>query len=64
MNALDLLPASDEDKHLEVPYEQRWEHLKPIIVELYMGNHGPNDKRMTISQISDFMKHHYSFHAV
>ncbi|KAK3896495.1 hypothetical protein C8A05DRAFT_20534, partial [Staphylotrichum tortipilum] len=39
------------------------EHLKPIIVELYMGKYGPNGKSMTTRQVLVFMRDHYSFHA-
>ena len=63
MDANMLLPRDDEAKFLHVPYEKRWDHLKPVITQLYMGKFGPNGKSMTITQVADFMKHHYSFHA-
>jgi hypothetical protein len=63
MNINRFLPRSHDDKCLHIPYEQRWEHLKPIIVELYMGNYGPNGKSMTIHQVLVFMRDHYSFPA-
>ncbi|KAK3899559.1 hypothetical protein C8A05DRAFT_46405 [Staphylotrichum tortipilum] len=58
-----FLPRSHDAKCLHIPYEQRWEHLKPIIVELYMGKYGPNGKSMTTHQVLVFMRDHYSFHA-
>jgi hypothetical protein len=58
-----LKPRSDDDKFLNVPYEERWTHLKPIIVQIYMGKYGPNGKSMTKSQVSAFMREHYSFPA-
>ncbi|KAM7198178.1 hypothetical protein V8F33_005236 [Rhypophila sp. PSN 637] len=63
MDTANLLPSSDQDKFLNVPYEQRWECLKPIITSLYLSKRGPDGKSMTIAQISAFMKTHYSFHA-
>jgi hypothetical protein len=59
----ELFPPSNDAKCLDVPYEQRWEHLKPVIVKLYMGKYGPNGKSMTTPQVADFMKVQYSFHA-
>ena len=58
-----LLPRSPDDKFLHIPYEKRWEHLKPIIVDLYMGKYGPNGKSMTANQVLVFMRDQYSFHA-
>ena len=58
-----LLPRSPDDKFLHIPYEKRWERLKPIIVELYMGKYGPNGKSMTANQVLVFMRDQYSFHA-
>ncbi|KAI1110494.1 hypothetical protein F5Y14DRAFT_443917 [Nemania sp. NC0429] len=58
-----LSPQSDEDKFLDVPYAQRWDHLMSVIVELYMGNYGRGGKATTLSQVVDFMKKQYSFHA-
>jgi len=63
MDANELLPRDDEARFLHVPYEKRWDHLKPVITQLYMGKFGPNGKSMTITQVADFMKRHYSFHA-
>ncbi len=63
MDINNLFPRSDDEKFLHVPYEQRWERLKPIIVELFTGNHGPNGKSMTTNQVLVFMRDHYSFHA-
>ncbi|PNP59476.1 hypothetical protein THARTR1_00966 [Trichoderma harzianum] len=58
----DLLPRSDEDKFCRLPFAERLEKLKPIIVELYTGNYGPGGKRMMMRQVVEFMKDKYSFH--
>lgn len=63
MDIEELLPRSHDAKFLHIPHKSRWEHLKPIIVQLYMGKYGPNGKPMTMSQVAAFMKDHYSFHA-
>ncbi|CAG2006349.1 unnamed protein product [Fusarium graminearum] len=59
----ELFPQSEDDKHLRTKHKDRWDLLKPVIVELYTGNYGKNDKPPTIAQIVAFMKKHYSFHA-
>lgn len=58
-----LSPHSDQDKYFHVPYEERWHHLKSVIVRLYTGNYGRGGKATTLSQVVDFMKKKYSFHA-
>ncbi|KAK4141974.1 uncharacterized protein C8A04DRAFT_38633 [Dichotomopilus funicola] len=63
MSINDLFPRSPDDKFLNVPYNERWEHLKPIIVKLYMGKYEPNGKPMTMGKVAVFMRDHYSFHA-
>ncbi|KAK4039018.1 hypothetical protein C8A01DRAFT_47468 [Parachaetomium inaequale] len=63
MDIDDLLPRSHGAKFLDVPYEERWECLRPIIVQLYMGKYGPNGKSMTMGQVAVFMRDNYSFHA-
>ncbi|KAF5245212.1 hypothetical protein FAUST_1867 [Fusarium austroamericanum] len=60
---LALLRPSEDNKHLHVKNQDRWEPLKPVIVELYTGNYGKNNKPPTIAQIAEFMKNHYSFYA-
>ncbi|KAK3375765.1 hypothetical protein B0T24DRAFT_698268 [Lasiosphaeria ovina] len=59
----ELLSYSNDAKCLGVSYEQRWEHLKPVIVKLYMGKYCPNGKSMTTRPVADFMQAQYSFHA-
>ncbi|CAG1998211.1 unnamed protein product [Fusarium graminearum] len=59
----ELFPRSEDDKHLRTKHKDRWDLLKPVIIELYTGNYGKNDKPPTIAQIVTFMKKHYSFHA-
>ncbi|KAM0548836.1 hypothetical protein ACHAPJ_009692 [Fusarium lateritium] len=65
MNPLpvDLLPNSDEEKFLNHKHKDRWDRLKPVIVDLYTGNYGRNGSQATIDQIANFMRTHYSFHA-
>ena len=63
MDIADLLPRSYEAKFLDASYERRWECLKPIIVQLYMGKYGNNGKSMTTGQVVEFMKDKYSFYA-
>jgi hypothetical protein len=63
MDIDELLPRSHDAKFLHIPHERRWDHLKPVIVQLYMGKYGPNGKSTTRAQVARFMKDHYSFHA-
>ncbi|EAQ86815.1 hypothetical protein CHGG_08068 [Chaetomium globosum CBS 148.51] len=63
MDINDLLPHSRGAKFLDVPYEERWECLRPIIVRLYMGKYGPNGKSTTMAQVVVFMRDNYLFHA-
>ncbi|KAH7165284.1 hypothetical protein EDB81DRAFT_778929 [Dactylonectria macrodidyma] len=58
-----LLPKSDREKFLHVPYKDRWNHLKPVIVSLYMGTYPGALKSATLDQVVQFMRTHYSFHA-
>ncbi|KXX82411.1 hypothetical protein MMYC01_201360 [Madurella mycetomatis] len=55
MDIASLLPRSEDDKFLN-------EHLKPVIIQLYLGNYGPNGKSMTIGQVVAFMRDNYAFH--
>jgi hypothetical protein len=63
MNTPDPFSSFDARKFLEVPYEERWEFLRPVIVQLYLGKYGPNGKSMTTGQVAAFMKDRYSFPA-
>lgn len=58
-----LLPRTEQDKHLNLRHNERWEALKPVIVELYTGQYGNNGKSTTMTEVVAFMKTHYSFHA-
>ncbi|KAI9147095.1 hypothetical protein HJFPF1_13127 [Paramyrothecium foliicola] len=61
---LDLQPLSDQDKVFHIAYKDRWDYLKPIIVQLYTGNYGSGlRKTATLAQVVEFMKKNYSFHA-
>lgn len=59
----DLFPQSDQEKHLDIAYKDRWEYLKPIITTLYLGNYGQEGKATTLNQVAEFIKVNYSFHA-
>lgn len=59
----ELLPQSQDDLFLTSPYKERWEKLRPIIVKLYTGNYGKNGKSTTLSEVVDFMRINYKFHA-
>jgi len=63
MDTNELLPRDNGAKFLHVPYDERWNYLRPVITQLYMGKYGPDGKSTTISQVAGFMKSHYSFHA-
>jgi hypothetical protein len=63
MDPAELHPLSDAEKFLDLPYNDRWKELKPIIVKLYMGKYGPGGKSMTYSQVVTFMREQYSFYA-
>lgn len=58
-----LYAGSEDAKFLNEPYNNRWEHLKDVIVKLYMGKYGSGGKSMTIGLVAEFMKEHYTFHA-
>jgi hypothetical protein len=62
MDPAGLFPRSDDEKFLGLPYSERLEKLKPIIVQLYMENYGPRGKRMTIRQVTEFMRDQYALH--
>lgn len=62
MDLADLLPRSNDEKFLGLKNLQRLEKLKPVIIQLYMGNYGFGGKRMTLRQITEFMKDKYAFH--
>ncbi|KAJ8109666.1 hypothetical protein ONZ43_g6070 [Nemania bipapillata] len=59
----DLYPHSDQDKHLDVAYNDRWEVLKQVIVGLYIGSYGRAGKTTPLTELAKFMQTHYSFHA-
>ncbi|KAJ2995276.1 hypothetical protein NUW58_g1322 [Xylaria curta] len=60
-----LRPTSDQDRHLDIAYNDRWERLKPVIIELYVGSYDPpGGKTLSLDQVAQFMKANYFFHAV
>ncbi|KAI0909169.1 hypothetical protein F4823DRAFT_451238 [Ustulina deusta] len=59
----ELYPQSDQDKYLNIAHKDRWECLKPVIVELYEGSYGAGGRTLTLNQVVGFMKANYSFHA-
>jgi len=60
MDTSDLLPRTDDDKFLGLKFDDRWNHLRHVIVQLYLGKDG---KSMTLAQLASFMKEKYNFHA-
>ncbi|KAH7310689.1 hypothetical protein B0I35DRAFT_439540 [Stachybotrys elegans] len=60
----DLRPQSGKEKFQHIRHKERWEHLKPVIVQLYTREHSDSGRKTgTVPQIVDFMKVHYGFHA-
>jgi hypothetical protein len=59
----ELLPRY-RDNFLRVAHKERWDFLKPLIIELYTGNYGTGRRKTaTMDQVVGFMKEHYAFHA-
>ena len=42
----------------EIPFQERWEHLKPIITQLYV------DRDMSLEDVAKIMKDQHGFDAV
>ncbi|RSM05236.1 hypothetical protein CEP52_006382 [Fusarium oligoseptatum] len=55
------LPQSDDERFLSCSYEERWNRLKPVIVEIYTRRR--NGRTATLDQVVQFMRTNYSFHA-
>jgi hypothetical protein len=53
-----LDPLSSPHSFRDLPYDDKWEHLKPIIADLYL------DQKRPLSEIVSYMKKTYGFHAV
>ncbi|CZR45076.1 uncharacterized protein FPRO_15749 [Fusarium proliferatum ET1] len=60
---MELLPQSDDDKFLSLPYEERWSNLKRVIVHLYTRKRASDGRTATLDQVVEFMRTYYSFHA-
>ncbi|KAI1052327.1 hypothetical protein LB507_007527 [Fusarium sp. FIESC RH6] len=60
---LELLPQAGDNQYLRLSQDEQWEHLKPVIIELYTGNYGTNNKPLKITQVVAFMKKYYHFQA-
>lgn len=58
-----LLPLTEQEKYARLPHKERWEALKPIIVQLYIGKFSNGGKSTKLEDVVAFMKTHYSFHA-
>lgn len=43
--------------HLDVPYEQRWELLKPSIIKIYL------EEKVTLPRLAERMANDYGFKA-
>jgi hypothetical protein len=63
MDIIDLFPSSEEAMFLGLSHDVRWNRLKDVIVQLYLGTYGAGGKSMTMTQVANFMRMHYSFHA-
>jgi hypothetical protein len=63
MDIIDLFPSSEEAMFLGLSHDDRWNRLKDVTVQLYLGNFGAGGKSMTMTQVANFMRMHYSFHA-
>ncbi|KZL70085.1 hypothetical protein CT0861_06765 [Colletotrichum tofieldiae] len=47
-----------------IPYEERWEHLKPIIIDVFLGiGRHSSEKALTIPKLAAYMKEKHSFTA-
>ena len=46
-----------DGRFLHIPYDKRWDYLRPTIVRLYI------DEREHITELAEFMKEEYSFPA-
>ena len=57
LRVVEPAPAT-QNKFLDVPYEQRWECLRPVIIQLYLG------EKLSIAALADRMRDQYSFSAV
>ena len=51
MEAIELLPRSEGDKFLSVPYDERWEYLKYVIISSYFGPYGKKGNCPTINNL-------------
>lgn len=45
------------NSYLDIPYEQRWEHLKPMMVQIYL------EDKATLAQLAQRMVDEFSFKA-
>ncbi|EXM19428.1 hypothetical protein V3481_017564 [Fusarium oxysporum f. sp. vasinfectum] len=61
---VELLPQSDNEKFLSCPQEERWSRLQPVIIQLYTRKRAGDGRTATLDQVVEFMRTHYSFHAV
>ncbi|RFN53889.1 hypothetical protein FIE12Z_1803 [Fusarium flagelliforme] len=57
------MSQSDDRRYLRLSHDEQWNHLKPVIIKLYTGNYGKNNKPLKIPQIVSFMKEYYYFWA-
>jgi hypothetical protein len=61
---VELLPQSDNERFLSCPQEERWSRLQPVIIQLYTRRRAGDGRTATLDQVVEFMRTHYSFHAV
>ncbi|CVL03467.1 uncharacterized protein FMAN_15178 [Fusarium mangiferae] len=60
---MELLPQSDDEKFLSLPYEERWSNLEQVITKLYTRKRASDGRTATLDQVVQFMRTYYSFHA-
>lgn len=58
-----LIPLSEEAKFLGVSYKDRWNLLKPVIIQIYTGESTQDGKQAKMDDMVEFMKRYYQFHA-
>lgn len=59
----ELFPQPGDNQYLRLSQDEQWEHLKPVIIDLYTGNYGKNNKPLKIPQVVSFMRTYYYFQA-
>lgn len=61
MEAFEHIPVSGFDL-LHIPYDDRWEYLKTIMVDAFLGN-DESGRPLTYPKLAEFMKENHGFSA-